>query len=410
MKEGFAKYSLEELIENREFVAWVVRGENQKEWETFLLENPELKATAKKARKIVELLRDKHESISEDDILKIWNNIESFDTQIKNHFRQFKLHRILRYAAVLVFALLIGGSAGYWMISQNQKSYVFTGIADSGKYQQSRLFLSDGTNVNLEKENSKIALDVDKQLVINNEKVIDLSKTNNPDEAKMNEVFIPYGKKSQLILEDGTKVWLNAGSKLAFPTKFTGKKREVFLEGEAYFEVAHNQKLPFFVNTGEIVLKVLGTKFNLSAYKTDQLIETVLIDGKVTVSKQSLLGFLNSETILAPNQKASFDKENKSISVKSEPDVEFAIAWTEGWFMYSQQDLKTVLNKLQRYYNVQFIFDSGFQTTDQITGKLDLKDSIEKVMIALADVAKIQFRIADDKIYIGKKITELKMR
>ncbi len=410
MKEGFAKYSLEELIENREFVAWVVRGENQKEWETFLLENPEFKATAKKASKIVELLRDKHVSISEDDILKIWNNIESFDAQIKNHSRQFKLHRILRYAAVLVFALLIGGSAGYWMISQNQKSYVFTGIADSGKYQQSRLFLSDGTNVDLEKENSKIALNADQQIVIDNTKVIDLSKTNNPDEAKMNEVFIPYGKKSQLILEDGTKVWLNAGSKLAFPTKFTGKKREVVLEGEAYFEVAHNQKLPFFVNTGEIVLKVLGTKFNLSAYKTDQLIETVLIDGKVTVSKQSLLGFLNSETILAPNQKASFDKENKNISVKSEPDVEFAIAWTEGWFMYSQQDLKTVLNKLQRYYNVQFIFDSGFQTTDQITGKLDLKESIEKVMIALADVAKIQFRIADDKIYIGKKITKLKMR
>jgi transmembrane sensor len=306
--------------------------------------------------------------------------------------------------------LLIGGTAGYWMIYQNQRSYIFSENSDNETGSQSRLFLSDGRTIDLEKENSKIALNTNEQIMIDNNQVIDMSKKSNADDSKMNEVVIPYGKKSQLLLEDGTKVWLNAGSRMAFPTKFSGKRREVFLEGEAYFEVAHNKNLPFLVNTGEIAIKVLGTKFNLSAYKTDKLVETILIEGKVAVSKRSVIRFMKSETILTPNQKASYNKESQIISIKNEPDVELSIAWTEGWFKFSQQRLNDVLNKLQRYYNIKFEFDSAFSTADLITGKLDLKESIGQVMTALADVANIQYRVDGDKIYIEKKMNEIKMK
>ena len=217
--------------------------------------------------------------------------------------------------------------------------------------------------------------------MIDNEKVIDLRKDTNPNELKMSEVVVPFGKKLQLALEDGTKVWLNAGSRMAFPTKFTGKKREIFLkEGEGYFEVAHNQKRPFYVNTAEIAIKVLGTKFDISAYKSDNLIETVLIEGRVAISKQSAFGFLKGESILMPNQKASYDRKDRFIVVKDDPNVDYAIAWTEGWFKFNQQSINDVLNKLQRYYNVRFVFDPGFSTEGLITGKLDLKDTIEQVM------------------------------
>ena len=288
MKKEYLQLTLEELLENREFIAWMLRGKHQNEWESFLAENPEFKSTVNKARKILDLLRDRNDHLSDDDLLKIWKNIESFDDQIRNRTRQFKLHTFFRYAAILIVVLSIG-SAGYWVFYQNQKSYVYTSTADSGVGNQSRLHLSNGTTVDLEKENSKIALNGSQKIVIDNEKVIDLSKNSKPEESKMNEVVIPFGKKSQLILEDGTKVWLNAGSRMAFPTKFTGKKREVFLEGEAYFEVAHNQNLPFMVNTGEIIIKVLGTRFNISAYKTDKLTETVLLEGKVAISEMSAL-------------------------------------------------------------------------------------------------------------------------
>jgi len=409
VKKEYLQLTVEELLENREFIAWMLHGRHKQEWESFLSENPEFRSTVNKARKILDLLRDRHDHLSDDELLKIWKNIESFDDQIKNRTHQIRLYKMMRYAAVLIVALSIG-SAGYWSFYQNRKSYVYTATSDSEQGNQSRLHLCNGTTIDLDKENSKIALKGDQKIVIDNEKVIDLSKTGQADESKMNEIVIPYGKKSQLILEDGTKVWLNAGSRMAFPTKFTGKKREVFLDGEGYFEVAHNQNKPFFVNTGEIAIKVLGTRFNISAYKTDKLTETVLLEGKVALSERSALGFLKSETMLSPNQKASYNRTDGSITVRSEPDADFAIAWTEGWFKFSHQSLNDVLNKLHRYYNVQFVLDREFGTTDLITGKLDLKVSVESVMIALADVADIQYRIDGNKISIGKKINKLQMR
>jgi transmembrane sensor len=402
MKKEYLKFTLEELIDDSEFIAWALHGKNQKEWDLFIAENPGFKSTVNTALNIMELFHDRGEHLNPDDILKIWENVDGFDRMIRNRQRKIKIHAFLRYAAVLILALSIG-SACYLISSQNQSSYVYKSGLSSGSDKQSRLLLSNGTRVNLEKENSKIALDADKKIVVDNERVIDLSTISSTDESRMNEVVIPFGKKSQLLLEDGTKIWLNAGSRMAFPTKFTGKNREIFLEGEAYFEVAHDQNMPFIVNTGELSIKDLGTKFDLSAYKSDNSAEIVLIEGKVSIKEQSSLGFLKGETILAPNQKASFSRNNHSLTVKNDPDVDCSISWTEGWFKFSHQSLNDVLNQLQRYYNVEFEIGKGFPAVDVITGKLDLKESIEKVMVVLADVASIRYKINGNKIYIDIK-------
>jgi transmembrane sensor len=403
MNKSYLKLSVGELVDDLEFISWVLRGKNQKSWELFLTEYPEYKPTVHNARRIVELVRDHHEHLTDEDNLKIWKSIEEFNESIRNRQPKFEFRSLIRYAAVLLIALSIG-SAGYWIFHESQKSYVYKSSPAAVAGNRSSLFLSNGTRIDLEKKDSKIALNSEKKIIIDNEKEIDLSQSSNPDESKMNEVVIPFGKKSHLKLEDGTRVWLNAGSRMAFPTKFTGNEREVFLEGEAYFEVAHNPELPFVVHAGEIVVKALGTRFNLSAYKTDNLFETVLIEGKVAINKQSIIGFLKNETILLPNQKASFNQSDHSISVHNDTDVEFAIAWTEGWFKFSQQSVYEVLNKLQRYYNVRFVLERQFSSTDLISGKLDLKESIEQVMAALGDVTDLQYRINGNNIYIEKKL------
>ncbi len=328
----------------------------------------------------------------------------NFKKQLAMKQKSYRLHgpSFLKYAAMLIIALSIG-AAGFWIFNQNRKPYIFNNVADSGIISKSQLYLSNGTEVDLEKDNSKIALSSDQKITINNKKVIDLNKTGQPDESKMNEVIVPFGKKSQLTLEDGTKVWLNAGSRMAFPTKFTGKKREIFLEGEGYFEVAHNPKVPFYVNTNEIAIKVLGTRFDVSAYGSDKVIKTVLIEGRVVINERSALGFIKGESVLLPNQKASYNKNDHSIIVKDDPNADYAIAWTEGWFKFHRENINDVLNKLQRYYNVEFVLNQGFPAGDLITGKLYLEDSIEQVMKALEFVGKIQYRIDSNKIYIEKK-------
>jgi transmembrane sensor len=380
----------------------MLRGKHHKEWSDFLIENPEFRSRVNNAQKILDLLRDSHDHLSDDDLLRIWKNIENFDDEKRNRNWKSRLRTVMRYAAVLIVALSVS-SAGYWVFFRHQKSYVYTTATDAGPGNQSRLLLSNGTTVDIETDNSKIALNGDRKIVIDNEKTIDLGRDNPEDGSKMNEVLIPYGKKSRITLGDGTNVWLNAGTRMAFPTIFTGKERVVFLEGEAYFEVTHNQDLPFIVNAGEISVKVLGTKFNLSAYKSDLMAQTVLIEGQVVVSERTGLGFLKTETFLAPNQKASYDWGSRSMTVIDEPDVESAIAWTEGWLKFSKQDLTGVLSRIQRYYNVQFVCSPEFRTTDLITGKLDLKASVGSVMVVLADVANISYKIEGDKIYIDKK-------
>lgn len=402
MKKEFLQLSVEELLEEKEFIGWLLYESNKQAGDSFMAENPGFKVKVSKAREIIDLLRDHHDHLENDDLLQIWKNIEDFEEQVRDRKRLNKLHSFLRYAAILIVILSIV-SAGYLIYNKQLKSYHYTAVALIGSSNQSQLILSNGKTVELEKENSKVAMKGDQKIVIDNDKVIDLSKETQPEESKMNEMVVPYGKRSQLTLEDGTKVWLNAGSRMAFPTKFTGKKREVFLEGEGYFEVAHNKDMPFFVNTGQVAVKVLGTKFDISAYQNDGLIETVLLEGKVALSERSALGLLKHEMLMAPNQKASFDKTRRTLSVKNEPDAYLSIAWTEGWLKFSKQNMNDVFVKLQRYFNIQIILDKELSTDDLITGKLDLKESVDAVMIALSDIANIQYRIEGNKIFISRK-------
>lgn len=402
MKKEYLDYTLEELLEEPAFIAWVLRHENENEWALLLSSHPEFRNTAQKARGIIELLKDRNDTLAEEDIVHIWKNIDRFDDLFTIRKPANLLNRLLRYAAILILAISVGGIAGYWYLQRSTIPYEFSAGPANSPAAKSRLSLSNGTVVDLDKENSKVALNGDHRITIDNEKEIDLGKNNPEEEGKMNEVVIPFGKKSQLILEDGTKVWLNAGSRMAFPTKFQGKNREVFLEGEAYFEVSQNKALPFVVHTGALAIKVLGTKFNLCAYTSDKLTEAVLIEGKISLSERSALGF-KKETILSPNQKASYNREEREISVKEEPNADLRIAWIDGMFKFSQQSLQEVLDKLQRYYNVRFVVNSEFPSADLISGKLDLKDSIESVMLALSDVVELKYKIEGNQIFIEKK-------
>jgi len=401
MKKEYLNFSLEELIENKQFIAWVLKGENSREWKKFIEQNPEFSEKVKEGKEIILLLRDTYEVLDEKSVLKMWQNIDSFDKQHKKKTQTIKFRRSLSWAASILLFFSIG-TLGYFYLNNTENTYQFASSENSRQNNKASLVLSNGEEIALTNDNSTIALNNKKEQLIVNDSLIDLSDKKNKG-VQMNEVIIPYGKKSKLILADGSKVWLNAGSRLAFPTEFTAKNREVFLEGEAYFEIAKNKNKAFIVNAGEVDIKVLGTHFNISAYPGDNKIETILLEGKVAVSTPKLLGFGKNEVLLKPYQKASFNKEKNSINVKAEPNADIYIAWTEGWFQFSNESLHSVFTKLERYYNVEIQTPKNFPFSDRITGKLDLKESLEDVMMALGDVAKIEYKINNNTIYINKK-------
>jgi ferric-dicitrate binding protein FerR (iron transport regulator) len=405
MESKYLAYNLEELLEDKPFIAWILKGVKNREWENFLAEHPQFGAKAGKAREVILLLRDTYEVLDEESVLEMWRNIEGFEGLHKQKIRKIRTRKIMaRAASVLLLVSL--GALGYFYWSEKGSGYQFAEQKAGHGGNEARLVLSGGNEIALRKDNSVIAInDLEKQVIVN-DSIIDITqkKPENENEVKMNEVVIPYGKRSELLLADGTKVWLNAGSRLAFPSEFTQKAREVYLEGEACFKVTRNETRPFIVNAGQLGVTVLGTRFNVMAYPDDNTIETVLIEGSVSLSKPRTIGFVGkSEVILKPNQKASFDKENKDVVVSDEPDAKVHIAWIEGWLEFSKESLFSVFVKLERYYNVKIITPESFPSSDIITGKLDLKGSLDEVMVALADVAKIEYNINGSNIYIEKK-------
>jgi transmembrane sensor len=410
MKIEFLTYRLEQLLEEKSFISWVINQENNTEWERFMESNSGFRSKAKKAREIIHLLQDRYEVLDENSVLEIWKNIDQYEQQYKQKVRKLKFRRRLSWAASVLFIVSLG-TFGTLYLYQKDQGYKFPSSETSQK-SEARMVLSTGEEIALKKDNSTIALNDETNQVTVNDSIIELTRNANArqQKVKMNEVVIPYGKKSELFLADGTKVWLNAGSRLAFPSRFTKNTREVFLEGEACFEVANNIKQPFVVKAGNLDVRVLGTHFNVSAYPADATVETVLLEGSVSLEKPKAFGLGKNEVVLKPNQKGSFKKEESEITVTDETDVDLYIAWTYGWLKYERESLSSVLRKVERYYNVEIQLPANYPGDDLITGKLDLKESLDAVMVVLADASRFKYRINGNNVFIEKKLKELQRK
>jgi transmembrane sensor len=411
MDNRFLEYTLDELLDNQDFIGYVVHGSNKAGWERLIKSSPEFRTKAHQAQKVIELLRDSTEGLSETEILELWKNIERFDSMMLQREKSKFISGLLRYAALLILLLGFGGLT-WWYLSPGRDTVVYefsdeTAAAVDG---DTRLILHSGEEFSLVEENSTIRVREDGEIEISDDRVVDGKNASVKGQVAINEVVVPFGKKSQLTLSDGTRVWLNAGSRMAFPAEFHAKRREVFIKGEAYFEVKSSTERPFFVHSGEVTLKVLGTRFNISAYPSDEAVETVLLEGKVSLTDIRAGAFSKRETILEPNQKAFFEKGERQFSIDTVEDAGSYIAWTSGWFSFSQEMLSDVLRKLERYYNVEFVCESEILSTGLISGKLDLKDSLEQVMMVLSDVAGIEYRLHEKRITLTKSVSKMPVK
>uniref|UniRef100_UPI003217529A FecR family protein n=1 Tax=uncultured Draconibacterium sp. TaxID=1573823 RepID=UPI003217529A len=403
--DRYLAYSVDELIEDSEFVSLVLDKTKKEEWRSFILKNKGAAKNIRDAREIIMLFHFEEGKLQKDKKNKLWKNIESFNRKNSGKSRIVKLKKYSRIAAVIT--ILLSCSSLLYLNFNKEKinKYQFSEINTVKDVSQPLLILSNGDNISLDKKDTVITVVKNQNAIkLNNEKIVknSLVVDKKTKVAKLNEVIVPFGQKSNLVLEDGTKVWLNAGSHLAFPQKFDGKKREVFLEGEGYFEVTENRQKPFLVHTQDINIEVLGTKFGISAYKSDAFIQTTLLEGSVLVSENKAL-FANKVT-LAPNQKAIFNSKNNKLILEDEPNAIASIAWINGFYPIYNERLDQVLRKLERYYNVSFEFEETLiNETLPVSGKLDLKDSINELMTIISQVTKVDYQIVENKIVLSKK-------
>lgn len=218
-------------------------------------------------------------------------------------------------------------------------------------------------------------------------------------EAAIHTMSTPRGGQYQLVLADGTKVWLNADSKITFPSRFDGNERKVEVIGEAYFEVAKNKDKPFKVVSKNQVIEVLGTHFNINNYEDEDAAKTTLLEGSVKISSinNGLINNASSKT-LKPGEQATINQGESKIQI-SETDLETAIAWKNGYFRFNKIDMQTMMRQVARWYDVNVEY-KGAISKDLFVGNLRRSDNIEEVLHILK-MSKINASIKGKTIIIS---------
>ena len=220
-----------------------------------------------------------------------------------------------------------------------------------------------------------------------------------------NEIKVPKGQVFRLVLSDSTVVWLNADTKLRYPKKFINslKTRSVELEGEAFFDVAHNKDKPFIVNTDGVYVKVLGTKFNISSYNGEDYINTTVVEGAVNVVD---INDNNNYIIVKPNFQASFQNNNTSLTSKEVNTLDYT-AWIEKRIIFNDTPFEKLVTKIERTYNVEIINENKILKKEHFTGQFDI-ESIKTIFKALSTSFKFDYEIKNNKITIKNQLYDLK--
>lgn len=248
-----------------------------------------------------------------------------------------RMHRWMRYAAAIAVILVIGGGAGYW-------------------------FYQSGT---------------DQQMMV----------------AVANEGIV-----KEVVLPDGTKVWLNNSAILKYPREFSEKERNVHLEGEAYFEVTKNRHKPFTIQSDAMRVRVLGTRFNFKCDKCCRIAEATLIEGEIEVKGNKEEG----QIILAPGQRAELNKNNGRLTVK-QVDAKMDAVWHDNLIPFQKADIFTITKALERFYDVKIILSPDIQSNKTYSGVLKRKSDIESVLKSLQNSIPIDYKIVGSNIFISPK-------
>jgi len=302
----------------------------------------------------------------------------------------------LRISAAAAIILIVATGA-IFLLKQNNRQVAISNMKDSVVNDvppggnKAILTLADGSKIVLDSAANGTLAQQGGIKVVKAGAQLSYNDHNTSTEMLYNTISTPRGGQYQLVLADGSKVWLNAASSLKYPNAFTGDNRTVELTGEGYFEVAQNAKKPFHVKVNDMDVTVLGTHFNVNSYSDETSIKTTLLEGKVMVKNAS------DKVILDPGQQA--DLSGSKMLVNKNVNTDDVMAWKNGYFSFKDADLKTVMRQLSRWYNIEVVYEANNDET--FSGKIDRKLSLKDLLDGLGET--VHYRIeASNRLVILK--------
>ncbi len=325
---------------------------------------------------------------------RVWNAILKHK-QSRRHNRM--VGRIWRVAIAASFAVAILLSSYYIYTLKREKATENHIVSTVTPGQTGAVLeLSTGETVNLSGGEARQLTEADNTQIHVADNQLEVVADDKSEQPVFSTVKVPVGHEFSLTLSDGSKVWLNAGSQITFPTRFTGRERNVSVSGEVYFEVAHDARHPFIVTAGQMELTVLGTSFNVMAYESEPEIEATLVTGSLQVEVEG------QQLILEPDRQAQWGKEKQELLVRKVYAESYA-AWTKGIFVFFDEPVASICRKLSRWYNVEIDASSESLRHMYYSGMIKKYDTFNKVADLMASTDEIVFREEGEKIVVYAK-------
>ena len=306
--------------------------------------------------------------------------------------RQRRLRVLYWSVACLIVLFSVGGIL--WMLPEDEPVYVTEKI-EPGK-SKAVLYMASGDVVNVdgqtgvmkEKDGTRIEIDGKEGIAYR------VTGGQQQEETLSNRIVIPRGGEFKLILADGTAVWLNSDSELSYPTAFAGQKREVFLRGEAYFDVKPDSLHPFIVHVDEVRIQVLGTQFNINTY-AEGSIKTVLVEGSVDLRNRA-----GEHVVLTPNRMADYRTVEGRFEL-TDVDVQPHVAWREGNFIFRSESLESIMNKLSVWYDLNVFYANEGLRDIRLSGNLERFSDVGKLFSKFEQISEARFKIQGKNVIIS---------
>ena len=309
--------------------------------------------------------------------------------RLKKDEKKFTLREVYKYVAIVLVSI----SVGYYLDNSKISSEPIKELLPS----KISLQKSNGQKIVLD-ENSESNIDLEDDVILKKElKTISYNEVNNINTLKFNTIEVPYGKRFNVRLSDGTLVFLNSGSSLKFPVKFIqGQERKVYLQGEAFFEVTHNKEL-FTVESPGAIATVYGTKFNFKNYQEDPFSEVILTEGSVGL-KSSF--YMEKFVTIKPNFKAELNKVENKIEIVP-VNTKLYTSWIDGRTVFRNENIDNLILKLERLYNVSITNSNQNLSNKFFNATIFVEnETIEDVLMYLKEVYKIDYQFINNKIVI----------
>ena len=348
-------------------------------------------------------LQDVYKELSDRGYLKKqFMEYEKYSSQ--KAYREFKERRghsgrirIVRWVAVIAAVWVLALGVTLWMTFGKKENVaplpVASKIIPAGE-KKATLTLADGTEVHVEEITAQILQEKGMNIEYRNGEIVYHKSEEKTTEVVYNKLEVPRGGECMIKLDDGTKVWVNAETKLKYPVTFVGDRREVVLEGEAFFDVAKNEK-PFIVKTSFGDVRVLGTAFGISAYASEPESYTTLVRGKVSVEREGI-----KPVVILPGEQVVTSKDGKMI--KQQVDVEEFVGWKDGIYVFKEKSLGEIMKTLERWYNISVDFQEKSLVDLPFTGNLKRYDDINVFFDALTRTGDMKYRVEGNQVILFK--------